>query len=139
MKLKGYFAVVVLLAAGSAFGQEANSKLYIPPAAPEKTVEDGTKVVTTSGGTFDYLLGAELMKNAVPLSLTTDSQHADYTVRWGITQEPHYGGFDVYTASVSLVDAKNQIIWSGVTTKRTQRDCADAIAKQLKNAIKRKK
>ena len=79
------------------------------------------------------------MKNAVPLSLTTDSQQADYTLRWGVTQEPHYGGFDVYTASVSLVDAKNQIIWSGVATKRTQRDCADAIAKQLKNAIKRKK
>lgn len=139
MKLRVYFAVAVLLAAGASFAQQANSKLYIPPAAPEKTVEDGTKVVTTSGGTFDSLLGAELMKNAVPLSLTTDSQQADYTLRWGVTQEPHYGGFDVYTASVSLVDAKNQIIWSGVATKRTQRDCADAIAKQLKNAIKHKK
>jgi hypothetical protein len=138
MKLKTYFPVVILLAASAAFSQEANSKIYIPPAAPEKTITDGTKVVTTSGGTFDYLLGAELMKNGVRLALTTDSQQAAYTARWGITQEPHYGGYDVYTASVSLVDAKGQIIWSGVTTKRTQRDCADAIAKQLKNAMKHK-
>jgi hypothetical protein len=137
--MKYVLAISALLFVGSTFAQQAGSKLYILPTAPEKTLEDGTKVVTTSGGSFNFALEAEFAKDGVPLVLTTDSRQADYTLRWGLNQEPHYGGFDVYTASVSIVDKNNQIIWTAVATKRTQHDCADAIAKQLKNTMKHKK
>lgn len=137
--MKYILAVMAFLTIGTVFAQKPGSKVYIPPAEPEKTLEDGTKVATTSGGTFDQTLQAEFMRVGVPLTLTVDRNEADYKVNWGLTPETHYGGFDVYTATVSLVDKTNQVIWSGVVTKRTQAACADALAKQLKNAIKHKK
>jgi hypothetical protein len=132
-------AVMAFLTIGTASAQKPGSKVYIPPAEPEKTLEDGTKMATTSGGTFDQTLQAEFMKEGVPITLTVDRNEADYKMNWGLAPETHYGNFEVYTATASLVDKTNQVIWSGVVTKRTQAACADALAKLLKNAMKHKK
>jgi hypothetical protein len=150
--MKNVFVVLVLLAAasGSAFAQEPGSKLYIPASAPNKTVDDGNKVVTTNGAAFNLVLQAELIKEKVPLTLVTEPAQADYVAQWAAIPEEttshgngsvlfHNHTKELYTVSTSLVGRDKQVVWAGSADKKNLHDCAAEITKQLKKAMKDKK
>lgn len=145
--MKYLVAVLVLLTAGFAFGQEPGSKIYIPQPAPNKTVADGTKLVTTTAPAFNLVLQAEIFKTRLPLQIVSDPKQADYTMQWaaipeeertnstfsGVTQDERY------TVSVSLLGKDSQVIWAGSVDKKNIHDCAVEIARQLKDEMKHKK
>lgn len=147
--MKNVIVALVLLAAasGSAFAQEAGSKVYIPPSGPKNTVTDGTKVVTTSGAQFNQVMQAELFKERLSITLVTDAAQADYVMQWSVIPEEqknsyHFGhstGKELYTVSTSLVGKDKQVVWAGSADKKNLHDCAADITKQLKNAMKGKK
>jgi hypothetical protein len=141
--MKTVTAILSLLMFSSmALAQELGSKVYIPRSVGNKTVDDGNKVVTTTGASFDLVIGAELFKEKLPLTLVIDSAQADYTMQWGVISEGQSsGGFhkELYTVSASLLGRDNQVVWSGSVYRKNLHDCAVDITKQLKDAMKHKK
>ena len=147
--MKYVFAAVLLLA-GFAFAQEPGSKLYIPAPAPEMTVADGTKVVTTTAPAFNLVLQAEIFKEKLPFTLVSDAEHADYVVEWAAIPEEgnahgngsmlmHSVSKELYTVSASMLDKNKQVVWAGSSDKKNLFDCAKDVAEQLKAAMKHKK
>jgi hypothetical protein len=146
-EMKYIFAVFALLASGAAFGQAPGSKVYIPPPAPNQTVTDGTKVVTTTAPAFNIILQAELFRERLPLTMVTDSAQADYTMQWAAIPEEgnatyrwgHNIDKELYTVSASLLGKDGQVVWAGSADKKNLRNCAEVITKQLKDSLKGKK
>jgi hypothetical protein len=145
--MKYIFIVLALLAAGSTPAQVPGSKVYIPPSAPNKTVDDGNKVVTTNGAAFNLVLQAELIKEKLPFTMVTDPAQAVYMVQWAAIPEEGNGSVrwghsinkELYTVSVSLVGKDSQVIWAGSADKKNLHDSAVVITRQLKDAMKDKK
>jgi hypothetical protein len=138
------------MAAGSAFAQEPGSKLYIPLPAPDQTVTDGTKVVTTTAPAFNLVLQAEIFKARLPFEIVNDAGQADYVVQWAAIPEEgnvhgngsllfHSVSKELYTVSVSLLAKDKQVVWAGSADKKNLHDCAVEIARQLKATMKHKK
>lgn len=143
--------LLTLLAASSAFAQEPGSKVYIPPSAPNQTVDDGNKVVTTTAPAFNLVMQAELFKAKLPLTLVTDPAQATYTMQWAAIPEEerttghvNFGhavgtGKELYTVSASLLDRDKQLVWAGSADKKNLHECAVDITRQLKDSMKHKK
>lgn len=139
--------VFALLSVGSAFAQEPGSKVYIPASAPNKTVDDGNKVVTTTSAQFNLVLQAELFKEKLPFTLVTDPAQATYTMQWAAIPEEdqshagfrHISNKELYTVSASLLGSDKQVVWAGSADKKNLHDCAVEITKQLKSSMKGKK
>jgi|HubBroStandDraft_5_1064220.scaffolds.fasta_scaffold260371_1 hypothetical protein len=143
-----YALALLLLTTGFVFAQEPGSKLYIPASAPNTTVADGTKVVTTTAPAFNLVLQAEIFKEKLPFTLVSDADQADYVVQWAAIPEEgnahvsflsHSVSKELYTVSASLLDKNKQVVWAGSADKKNLYDCAKDVAEQLKNVMKHKK
>jgi hypothetical protein len=148
--MKYVLAVIALLTAGLAFAQAPGSKLYIPSAAPNTTVTDGSKVITTTAPAFNLVLQAEIFKARLPFTLVNDSAQADYVVEWAAIPEEgdshgngsllfHSKTKELYTVTASLLGKDKQVVWAGSADKKNLRDCAMDITEQLKREMKHKK
>jgi hypothetical protein len=135
--MKFSFLVLMLLVAGAAFAQEPNTKLYIMPEGPNKTVDGGNRVVTTSAGAFHLVMQAGLMKEKAPFVLVTDPAQADYTMSWDV-QTGQASGYP-YRLTASVANKDGQIVWAGNSAGQNLNHCAEVIAKHLKDAMKHKK
>lgn len=135
MKYAVRISVFALLTTAFVFAQAPGSKLYISAAGPNNTVSNGTNVVTTNGPAFNLVLQAEIFKAKLPIEIVTNSVQADYVVHWATMPK----NWRYTTATVSLIDKDEQVVWAATADKKTLHDCAENITKQLKNTMKHKK
>jgi hypothetical protein len=128
----------------------------VPASKPAtaSTVPPGSKIFVEPNNGFESYIVAALVKKHVPIKITANKSEADFILRNTVTEKPETSGLGklarcafsycigidgTQTATVELLDAKQQIVWAYNVRKPGSsnfQSSAEAIAKHMKEVTR---